>query len=315
MESNSNWNVSRRVFLQGAMATTLLGAIPAAQAVAANPITRRNGSYMKLSLAAYSFNKQLGGRNWPKPSNKPGTMTLSDFIDFSADQNVDAVELTSYYFPNPLSKEYLLGIKEQTFRLGLDISGTAIGNDFCVLPGPARDAELQLCRQWIDFAAEMGAPVIRIFAGKIPAGKTEEQAIELCVDGINESLKYAAQRGVTLALENHHGITSTPAQLLSIVKQVTPSPWFGINFDSGNFLTADPYGDLEQIASYAVNAQVKVSIKPNGGAKQPSDLGRVVKILNAAGYRGYLVLEYEEPEDPRVEVPKYLDQLRELIHA
>jgi hypothetical protein len=37
-----------------------------------------------------------------------------------------------------------------------------------------------------------------------------------------------------------------------------------------------------------------------------------VEILKAANYRGYLVLEYEE-ENPREEIPKYIDELRRII--
>jgi sugar phosphate isomerase/epimerase len=132
------------------------------------------------------------------------------------------------------------------------------------------------------------------------------------VAGINESLQYAAEKGVVLALENHGGITSTPDQLLAIVERIDDSPWFGVNFDSGNFHTDDPYGDLARIAPYAVNAQIKVSIHPGGG-RERADFGRIVGILKDAGYRGYLVLEYEEKEDPRENIPRHVEELRGLI--
>jgi len=171
---------------------------------------------------------------------------------------------------------------------------------------------LQLCRDWIDHAAVMGAPVIRIFAGKVAKGGTEEEALDLCVAGINESLDYAATKGVLLALENHGGITATPQQLLSIVERVKDSKWFGVNYDSGNFRTEDPYGDLEKIAPYAVNAQIKVALKtPDNGHKE-ADLKRMVEILRSANYRGYVVLEYEEAK-PYEEIPMYVDKLREHI--
>lgn len=300
--------ISRRDFLHSAAIGLGIGS----QLFGADGITRNGKPFFKLSLAAYSFRNQLA-RNWPSLLGKTAELTLFDFIDFCANQNLDGVELTSYYFPNPLTTEYLNKIKEHTFRLGLGISGTAIGNNFCLTPGPARDAQLKLCRQWIDFAATMGAPVIRIFAGNIGTDQLEGQALDLCVEGIDESLKYAAEKGVVLALENHGGITSTPAQLLKIVERVQPSKWFGVNFDSGNFHTEDPYADLEQIAPYAVNAQVKASISPRGQPAQPADYKRIIEILKRAGYRGYLVLEYEEKEDPRQAVPAHLRQLRELI--
>lgn len=300
----------RKFLLTTAAGIAALGTGSSVQA--AEPVQRNGKPHFKLSLAAYSF-RNLLTRGWPSPSGKKGELTLFDFIDFCAEQNLDGTELTSYYFPNPLPHEYLMEVKERAFRLGLGISGTAIGNDFCHPDGPKRDEQLKLCHDWIDFAAEMDAPVIRIFAGNVKKGQTEEEAVAQCVHAINHSLVHAAKRGVVLALENHGGITSTPEQLLNIVKQVTPSPWFGVNFDSGNFRTADPYGDLEKIAPYAVNAQVKAKMAPAGKSAEEADYKRIVQILKDAGYRGYLVLEFEEKGDPRELVPDHLNQLRELI--
>jgi sugar phosphate isomerase/epimerase len=308
MLADSNHNVSRRSFLGSVIAgAATVGAV----ARGADPVTRIGQPKLKLSLAAYSFHRELK-RGWPTPSADAGKMDLMDFIDFCAEQQLGATELTSYYFPNPLTHEYLMQIKEKTFRLGLDISGTAIGNDFCLPEGPARDAQLQLCRQWIDYAADMGAPVIRIFAGNVSKGDSEEQALDRCVVGINECLQHAANRGIVLALENHGGITATPRQMLAIVKRIDSFPWFGVNFDSGNFHSADPYADLEMIAPYTVNAQIKVMMHPSGAGKQPADLKRIVEILKAVNYRGYVVLEYEE-SNPRKEVPRYLNVLRDLL--
>src|SRR5690606_29359372 len=90
------------------------------------------GSHMKLSLAAYSFNRMLP-RDGKKADNT--TMTLEDFIDYCAELDLDGTELTGYYFPAEVTREYLMSLKQRTFRLGLDISGTAIGNDFCLPEG------------------------------------------------------------------------------------------------------------------------------------------------------------------------------------
>ena len=279
----------------------------------ADPPVRNGKPHMKLSLAAYSFNKLLPRR--AAPGQLYGaSFTLEKFIDFCAEQDLDGTELTAYYFPKEITNDYLMSLKERTFRLGLDISGTAIGNDFCLPEGDARQQNLKMCRDWIDYSATLGAPVIRIFAGYIPKNESEDQARERCIDGINQSLEYAATKGVCLALENHGGITSTPAQMLKIIQGVKSLPWFGVNFDGGNFRTDDPYRDLEMIAPYTINAQIKVEVTP-GGKKEPADLSRVVKILKDAHYRGFLVLEYESDEDPFVAIPRHLKTLRELISA
>ncbi|QDU78803.1 Xylose isomerase-like TIM barrel [Polystyrenella longa] len=307
-EMGRGWG--RRSFLQ----STLLGAGAALMgspqiSSAAEPVTRNGQSHFKISLAAYSFHRHLV-RDWTPETQAKAEMTLDDVIKFAAEQNLDGVELTSYYFPKEVTNEYLMHLKQLTFRLGLDISGTAIGNDFGLVEGEARQEQLAYTRKWIDHAATMGAPVIRIFAGKTPKGDTDSAAIARCAAGINESLDYAAEKGVFLALENHGGITSTSPQMLSIISQVKDSPFFGVNFDGGNFRTAEPYTDLAAIAPYAVNAQLKVSLHPEGKPREQADYIRTLRILKEAGYRGYIVLEYEEKEDPRESIPAVLDELR-----
>ena len=303
---------SRRAFLAGGLAAGIASTTASApsNATAADPPGRNGKSHMKLSLAGYSFNRLLPKRPTPE-QEKSARMTMDGFIRFCADQDLDGIEPKTYYFPKVVTDEYLVHMKELTFRLGLDISGTAIGNDFCVAEGKGREKQLADARQWIDHAAVLGAPAIRIFAGRVPKGDTEAVAIERCVEGINQVLEHAEKRGVFLALENHGGITATPAQMMRIIKGVRNSKFFGVNFDGGNFRTDDPYRDLEVIAPYAVNAQVKVAVF-RGGKKEPADLERVIKILRDADYRGYVVLEYEE-QDPLGEIPGYLKQLRQLI--
>lgn len=298
---------SRRTFLQTVAAGAVLtaGSLTTQPAAALEPIPRNGRSHLKLSLAAYSFREQLSG-------DKP-KMTMLDFIDRCASYDLDGCELTSYWFPKEITPDYLNEIKQRAFRLGLDISGTAIRNDFCLPPGAERDQWLNHTRQWIDYAATFGAPVIRVFAGVKPKDDSEQVALDRCVEGLQESLKYAAQKGVFLALENHGGITATADQLLAIVKRID-SPWLGINLDSGNFSEGDPYAQLAKIAPYAVNAQIKTEMRIDG-KKQPADLARIVKILKDAHYRGYVVLEYEAEEAPDTAVPHALKQLRSLISA
>jgi sugar phosphate isomerase/epimerase len=274
-----------------------------AAAFAIGPIKRHGPSRMKLSLAAYSFRDVLAG---------PGkSMTLEDFIDRAAAWNLDAVEPTSYYFPDPPTAEYCRRLRRQAFLLGLGISGTAIRNTFTHRPGPALEKEIAHVKRWIDLAVHLGAPTIRIFAGDVQQGTTEAQARQWCIQAIQQCCDYAGPRGIILALENHGGIVSTLEQLLSIVTAIK-SDWFGVNWDSGNFRSADPYGDLAKAAPYAVVAQIKTEISPSGVTEE-ANLPRIVGILRAAGYRGFVALEYEAKEDPFVAVPRYLEQLQQLI--
>src|SRR6185369_10225005 len=134
-------------------------------------------------------------------------------------------------------------------------------------------------------AAVMGAPYIRIFAGSAPAGMSRDQAKELCISAIEECCDYASGKGIFLGLENHGGIVSTAEEILEIIRAVK-SPWIGINLDTGNFHTDDPYADLARIAPFAVNVQIKAEIRPKAAkADQPADFGRLIKILRDANYQ------------------------------
>ena len=299
-------NSTRRAFLQGmgAAATALGFSGTVRPAWAIPPIGRTRPSHLKLSIAAYSYRDLL--------TSKPPKMDMFSFVDLAADLGIDAVEPTSYYFPADATSEYFRKLQQHAFRLGLDISGTAIGNDFCVKPGPDRDKQLALTKTWIDNAAAMGAPVIRIFAGKVHEGQTEDEAVALAVEGIKASLPYAAEKGVTLAIENHGGITLTAPQLLKLVAAVD-APNFGVNLDTGNFHGDDPYAELAELAPFAVNVQVKTEISRKGKKKENADLGRVINILRDAHYSGYVVLEYEAPEDPLTAIPGHIKTLRSLI--
>jgi sugar phosphate isomerase/epimerase len=302
---------TRRTFLQsaGAAAAAALAVPRAASAI--QPIARRHGAHLKLSLAAYSYRKYLpDGRRTPaQPS--AAAMTLHDFVAECARMGLDGTELTSYYVPEPPPPGYLRELRRAAFLQGLTVSGTAIGNTFTHAPGPERDREIAHTKAWIDRAVELGAPTIRIFAGDLQKNTTLEQAQQWCIDAIRTCCEYAGSRGIILALENHGGIVSKADDLLTIVRAVD-SDWFGVNWDSGNVEGPDPYGELAKLAPYAVTAQIKTHIGRNGG-REPADLARVLDTLRKVDYRGWVALEYEDDEDPKTAVPRLIEQLQKLI--
>lgn len=298
-------HVVRRRFLQTAAAGALAAALgPAPLASAVPPIPRNGAPKFKLSLAAYSYRELLSG--------KERSLTMLDFVDECARFGLEGAELTSYYFPKDVTPDYLRSVRRRCFQLGLDVSGTAVGNDFGLPPGPKRQEQIDLVKQWVDRAEILGAPVVRVFAGHVPKDASPAESHVRMVEALEECCDYAGRHGVHLALENHGGPTATADGLLEFVRDVK-SPWFAVNLDTGNFHSDDVYGDLARVAPFAVNVQVKVVIRGADGVKQPTDLPRLAKILREAHYRGYVVLEFEEPGDPRVECPKHLEQLRAAL--
>lgn len=302
--------MNRRRFLTSAATALGATALPAIE-----PIARKGKSRMMLGLAAYSFRdnmKWMRGKENKVKEERPA-WDIIDFIDYCAEQGCPGAELTSYFFPPDADDEYLLKVKRHAYLRGVNITGTAIGNTFTHPPGEARDKEMSYTLEWIEKAALMGAPHIRVFAGSIPKGSTQEEAEKNCLECYKECLEVAARFGVLLGLENHGGIVADPEALLRLIKAVD-SPWAGINWDSGNFHSEDPYADLAKIAPYAVNVQLKMKVHAKDDKEgKPSDVPRLLKILRDANYQGWFTLEYEDKEDPFVAVPRILGELKTLL--
>lgn len=295
---------SRRGFLlRGGLAAAGLAAAGGRTGLAIEPIARKGPPRLKLGICAYSYRQLLTRKEEP--------MTLEGFLEKAAELDFDGVELTSYYFRDT-SAGFLRRLRARAFQLGLDVAGTAVGNNFCLPPGPARDKQIEMTKRWIEHSEALGAPVIRIFAGTRQKGQSEEDAHKILVETIEECCAYAGEHGVFLALENHGGPTATAEGTLKILRDVK-SPWLGANLDTGNFHSADPYAEIAAVAPYAITTHVKVEVRAAGQEVRPADFPRIVRVLREAGYRGYLSIEYEAKEDPLTAIPRHAKALREAM--
>ncbi len=286
-----------------ARAGIVAAGLAAGAAHAIEPIVRKGPARLKLGVCAYSYRQLLTRKEEP--------MTLEGFLEKAAELDFDGVELTSYYFRDT-SPEFLRRIRARAFALGLDVAAAAVGNNFCLPPGPARDKQIEMVKKWVEHSEALGAPVIRIFAGSKQKDQADADAHKVLVETIEECCGYAGQHGVYLALENHGGPTATAEGTLKILRDVK-SPWFGANLDTGNFHGADPYAEIAAVAPYAITTHVKVEVSAAGQKAQPADFPRIVKTLREAGYRGYLDIEYEAKEDPLTALPRHVKAIREAM--
>jgi sugar phosphate isomerase/epimerase len=300
--------VPRRVFLSA------LGVAPLAPGVIPGLLPGRvhgpapglvRAPKVKLSCNLYSFNAPLRG----------GEMTLEQVIDFCAELGFDAVDPTGYYFPGhpaPPADAYLHAIKLRAFKNGLDLSGTGVRNDFTVPEAAKRDADVAHVKRWVEVAAKLGAPVLRVFDGRAETkGPTREQMTGWVVDAFRACTAHGERHGVVIAYQNHDELLKTADEVLALRERVA-SEWFGLNVDIGSLRTGDPYEEIARLARYACTWQVKERLYREG-REEKTDLRRVFAILRKAGYRGYAPLETLGPGDPREKVRRFLDEAREAL--
>lgn len=270
------------------------------------PFQGRSTKYnLKLSLNVYSFHRPLTNRD----------IELTDVLDFCANHNFAAIDPTGYYFPGyPAVPDdtFIYDFKRKAFLLGLDISGTGVRNDFANPDPSSRESDIELISRWIEVAAKLGAPVLRIFPGHHEhEGYDRAEVFEWMARDMRKCCARAKKSGVMLAVQNHNGFLKTASDVDHLLKLVG-SDWLGQNLDIGSYRQNPPYDEIKKNIHHAITWQIKENVWIDG-VETPTDFDRLFQIIKSSGYRGYLPLETLGPGDPFEKVPVLLEKVRKAL--
>ena len=296
---------SRRSFMKSMLAVPIIASGISPIISTTNSISDKFGYKFKTSLNVYSFNSLL----------REGKIDLFDMLDFCAKYNFDAIDPTGYYFPGypeVPTNNFIYRFKRKAFLLGIDISGTGVRNDFTLTDPAARKADILMIKKWIETAAKLGIPNIRIFTGKTDhKGFSRDQVFEWMAKDIQECCDYGEKFGVIIAIQNHNDFLKTAADVDRLFEMVD-SKWLGLNLDIGSYRQNDPYSEIEKNMKYAVTWQIKENVWV-GGKETPTDLAKLFKIIKDGGYRGYLPIETLGAGDPYKKVPRMLSDINKIL--
>lgn len=305
------------------------------------PTVYYTGDY-KVSLELYSFNVNLNasikGRKGAPPID-----TISA-IKWAKSAGFDAVDVTAYYLPGydnntmptlPTAQimQYAAQIKALTKQLGLAISGTGVFNDFA---DPTRVAlDVKRTEFWIDVAAAMGAPILRVFSGAVPSDINQlgwaAIAQNRIVPALQQVAAYGASKGVKIGLQNHGDMTATAAQTIQIDKWVN-NPNLVLIDDTGYFrpfqattgLNYDWYSDIAAVLPYAGSLYAKLKPAGEDTSGPLMDFTKLFTSMRASGYQGDIPLERlwgktdpdnpkNQPTPPYSEISAFLAQVRTAL--
>jgi sugar phosphate isomerase/epimerase len=257
------------------------------------------GPRLLTGCCAYSYSKLLGA----------GKMTMEGVIRKAVELGIDGVDMTAYWFKST-DAAYLASLRHLAFKNGVCFSGAATGASTVQAEPGKRAQVLEEIKTWIDITESLGAPHLRVFAGKLPPGATVQQGINWTVDTLKVACEYAGKKGITLGMEDHEGITQNSELCVEIVHRVD-SPFFGINLDITNFIPtaqADAYTQIEATVPYATHSHIRDHFE-NG---EVVDLDRVWQLFAESNYKGFMSAEYEGEENPSTGVPKLVDKIKTL---
>ncbi len=280
---------------------------------------------LKLGIASYSY--------WHFRDPK---VSIESVIEKAADLGVAGVDVLHRQMDipekEPLTAEhrtYLRNLKRHAFRNGIDLVCLSIHQNFVQQDPAERQKQVDHTHKCLEIAYELGIPCIRLNSGRwntikdfdelmkqrgiepIIPGCSEDDGFNWCIESIQKCIPKAEQCGVVMALENHWGLSRTPEGQLRLINAV-PSPWLGALMDTGNFME-DPYDKLKAIAAKTVYVQAKTYYGGGEWYTLNLDYKRIGKILSAAGYTGYVSLEYEGKEHADTAVPKSIALLRKSL--
>ncbi|MGH9502139.1 MAG: sugar phosphate isomerase/epimerase family protein [Terriglobales bacterium] len=298
----------RRVFLKTVGVAAAMSGLASGTGVASvvAKTTEKNDGHGKPRLlvgcCAYSYAKYF----------EAGKITMEDFFRKAVELEVRGVDVTTYWLKST-EPEYLNSLRHLAFKNGLGFSGAAIRTEMCQSDPAKRAGQVQNIQHWTDATDRLGASHLRVFTGDIPPGATAEQGIKWVVEVMKPVCEYAGQRGITVGIEDHHGLTARAAEIVEIMRQLD-SPYAGINLDVSNFeapTDEQMYSDIAACIPYATHVHIRDHFESSG---HPIDLDRVWQMFAGGGYRGYMSVEYEGEEDAMTGVPKLVETVKALCH-
>jgi sugar phosphate isomerase/epimerase len=297
--------LARRELLLGAAGIGAAGALGRATAPRAAPP-------FEISLAQWSLHRAL----------RSGTLQHLDFARAAREEyGIAAVEYVNSFFKDKASDfAYLSDMQQRAADAGVRSLLVMIDGEGAL--AAADDAERRRAIEnhfkWIAAAAFLGCHSIRVNAAG--TGTWDEQKAR-AADSLRRLGELADPYGIDVIVENHGGLSSNGAWLAAVM-QAAGHPRVGTLPDFGNFQVSgdewyDRYQGVAELMPFARAVSAKSHAFDAEGNETRTDYRRMLGIVVAAGYSGFVGIEYEgeehtEPEGIRL-TKRLLERVRDEL--
>ncbi len=277
------------------------------------PLSRRQVLSSGLTLAAAAAMSEQGG-SAPRPKDPLFRISLAewshhkalfagkmDHLEFAHiakhEYGIEAVEYVNQFFKDKAEdKGYLRQLKTRAADEGVKIllimcDGEGNLGDSAV---EKRMKAVENHYKWVDAAKTLGCHSIRVNAA---SDGTYAEQVERAADGLHRLTEYATKQKLNVIVENHGGLSSNGAWLAEVMRKVNHPrcgtlPDFG-NFHLGDGKEYDRYKGVGEMMPYAKAVSAKSNDFDAAGNEIHTDYSKMVRIVLAAGYHGYMGIEYE----------------------
>ncbi|UOE52364.1 TIM barrel protein [Mucilaginibacter sp. SMC90] len=259
--------------------------------------------YFKLAISQFSFasqfwTKQLDPLDFPAKAKELGITGLDYCSMFFADKAKDQ------QFLNDLKKR---AADAGSYNLRIMVDGEGVLGD---LDEATRLKAVDNHHKWIDAAAALGCPMIRV---NVEGEGNPDDVAKAAIDSLGRLIEYGSKQKIDVIVENHVGISCNAGWLANVMKQVN-SKHCGTLADFGNFCVNrtkpetndiagymktkcleeyDKYKGITELMPYAKGVHAKSHVFMADGSDPETDFLKMFKIIKDSGFKGWVSIEYE----------------------
>jgi sugar phosphate isomerase/epimerase len=275
-----------------------------------------------------AFARQAAGARAPIAFSTLGcpAWDFQKILDFAAHNGFAAIELRGLQgnLDLPSHEVFAPGRIEETKReitsRNLKIACVSSSTDAGEADAGKRAKGFADARRFIDLAAALNAPYVRVFGRSGDSDKPvvpDAELKRLVASGLRELGEYGGQHGVTVILESHDDFTSS-ATLQEVLSRAD-SPHVGLLWDAfhtyvnGN---EQPGETFKIVRPWVRHTHLKDGVGTGPERKYVlTGRGNIpvrqqIELLHASGYKGYYCFEWEklwhpDLEDPEIAIADY----------
>lgn len=185
-----------------------------------------------------------------------------------------------------------------------------------------RKQQIADAKRFIDLAASLGAPYVRVFGNNLEGPRDE--VVARIASGLHELGTYSGARGVSVIIESHGDFTDSPT--LDDILTRADSPHVGLLWDAHHTFVSgkeDPEFTVRKVGRFIRHTHLKDSV-PSADGRRYVLTGRgdvpvrkQVEVLAATGYTGCYTFEWEKvwhPElgEPEIAFPDFAEFMRKI---
>jgi sugar phosphate isomerase/epimerase len=241
-------------------------------------------------------------------------------LDFATQHGFAAIELRGFQgkldLPSlPLfASDRIEQTKKEIAAAKLRIACVSSSAQMYVEDPAKRATQLSDARRFIDLAAALGAPYVRVFGGKADSDKSpapDDDTKARVAAGLRELGVYAGLHNVTVIIESHDHFTASAT--LKSVLQMADSEHVGLLWDAHHtFATSneDPEFTVKQLGSWIRHTHLKDSTGSGEDRKYVLTgrgnvpIQRQIEALRSIGYKGFYCFEWEKLWHPDIDDPE-----------